>query len=88
MYIISITKNLLLSIRRLEKLSIAHKSISRSHIMFDEENQLKLIGFSNAVIHKTTNHEFELDIFKVGTLMYKLYSLLNNLSYKRNIKSD
>ncbi|CAD8092966.1 unnamed protein product [Paramecium primaurelia] len=68
-----IVYNLLLSIKRLEKLFIAHKSISRSHIMFDEENQLKLIGFSNAVIQKTTNHEYELDIFKVGTLMYKFY---------------
>ncbi|CAD8188613.1 unnamed protein product [Paramecium octaurelia] len=72
--------NLLLSIKRLEKLLIAHKSISRSHIMFDEDNQLKLIGFSNAVIQKTTNHEFELDIFKVGTLMYKFY--------KRSMQGD
>ncbi|CAD8096873.1 unnamed protein product [Paramecium primaurelia] len=75
-----IVYNLLQSIKRLEKLSIAHKSISRSHIMFDEDNQLKIIGFSNAVIQKTTNHEFELDIFKVGTLMYKFY--------KRNMQGD
>ncbi|CAD8198164.1 unnamed protein product [Paramecium octaurelia] len=63
-------ENLLLSIKRLEKLSIAHKN-----------NQLKLIGFSNAVIQNTTNHEFELDIFKVGTLMYKFYKR-NNLDEK------
>ncbi|CAD8108184.1 unnamed protein product [Paramecium sonneborni] len=75
-----IVYNLLISIKRLEKLFIAHKSISRSHIMFDEENQLKLIGFSNAVFQKTTNHEFELDIFKVGTLMYKFY--------KRNMEDN
>lgn len=40
--------------------------------MFDSENKLKLIGFGSAIQGKITNHEFELDIFKIGTLLYKM----------------
>lgn len=66
---------------------IAHKRITRSHIVFDNENRVKLIGFRKASVGKVTNYEFELDIFKVGSLFYKLYIISFYYSYLYRISS-
>ncbi|CAK94558.1 unnamed protein product (macronuclear) [Paramecium tetraurelia] len=44
---------------------------TRKSVHSSQEQLVKTNRISNAVLQNTTNHEFELDIFKVGTLIYQ-----------------
>ncbi|CAD8175460.1 unnamed protein product [Paramecium octaurelia] len=57
--------------------NIVHKSIKKSHIMFSEDNKLKLVGFGKSSNTNIQNNEFRLDIFKVGIIMHKFYQKQN-----------
>ncbi|CAK76624.1 unnamed protein product (macronuclear) [Paramecium tetraurelia] len=70
-------RNLIQTIASLHKENIAHKSIKMSHILFTEENKLKLVGFGQANNTNIKNNEFRLDIFKIGIIMYKFYQKQN-----------
>ncbi|CAD8163204.1 unnamed protein product [Paramecium pentaurelia] len=69
--------NLIQSISLLHKENIVHKSIKKSHIMFTEDNKLKLVGFGKANNANIQNNEFRLDIFKIGIIMHKFYQKQN-----------
>ncbi|CAK80719.1 unnamed protein product (macronuclear) [Paramecium tetraurelia] len=65
--------------------NIVHKSIKKSHIMFSEDNKLKLVGFGKSSNANIQNNEFRLDIFKVGIIMHKLQRLKNSIATKNRI---
>ncbi|CAD8154361.1 unnamed protein product [Paramecium octaurelia] len=69
--------NLIQTIASLHKENIVHKSLKMSHILFTEENKLKLVGFGQANNTDIQNNEFRLDIFKIGIIMYKFYQKQN-----------
>ncbi|CAD8158252.1 unnamed protein product [Paramecium pentaurelia] len=69
--------NLIQTITSLHKENIVHKSIKMSHILFSEDNKLKLVGFGQANDTNIQNNEFRLDIFKIGMIMYKFYQKQN-----------
>ncbi|CAD8079729.1 unnamed protein product [Paramecium sonneborni] len=70
--------NLIQTIILLHKENIVHKNIKRSHILFNNENKIKLVGFGQANNINIQNNEFRLDIFKIGIIMYKFYQKQNS----------